>query len=108
MVCAVCAALIGKFFLDRVDIYLSESCSPVAHKSTYNCGILHRDISPGNVLITLDNNFDGGLLIDWDLCKDINSQLDRPHRTAHTVRIKIFHTLGTYELNLGHLAVHGC
>ena len=31
MVRAVCAALIGKFFLDRVDIYLSESCSPIAH-----------------------------------------------------------------------------
>ena len=108
MVRAVCAALIGKFFLDRVDVYLSESCSPIAHKSAYNCGILHCDISPGNVLITSDNNFDGGLLIDWDLCKNINSRLDRPRRAARTVRIKIFHTLGTHELDLGHLAVHGC
>jgi hypothetical protein len=110
MVRAVCAALIGKFFLDRVDVYLqvSESCSPVAHESAYKCGILHRDISPGNVLITSDNKFDGGLLIDWDLCKDINSQLDRPCRAARTVRIKICHTPGTHELDLGHLAVYGC
>jgi serine/threonine protein kinase len=91
-----------------VDVYLSESCTPVAHESAYKCGILHRDISPGNILITSDNKFDGGLLIDWDLCKDMNSQVDGPRRAACIVSIKICHMLGTHELDLGHVAVHGC
>lgn len=88
MVRAVCAALIGKFFLSRVEVYLTELYTPVAHESAYKCGILHRDISPGNILITSDNNFDGGLLIDWDLCKDLNSQVSGPRRAARTVRMK--------------------
>jgi serine/threonine protein kinase len=107
MVRAVCAALIGRFFFDGVEVYFSEPYTPVAHESAYKCGILHRDISPGNILITSDNNFDGGLLIDWDLCKDINLQGDKPRRAARTVSFKIRHTLGTHELDLGHLAVHG-
>jgi hypothetical protein len=88
MVHAVHAALIGKFVLGRVVVYLSESCTPIAHQSTYNCGILHHDISPGNILITSDKRFDGGLLIDWDLSKDINSQMDEPHHAACTVSIR--------------------
>ncbi|KAI0319060.1 hypothetical protein OF83DRAFT_1112345 [Amylostereum chailletii] len=39
--------------------------------------ILHRDISAGNILITEDGR---GLLIDWDLCRDLSSPvvLDEP------------------------------
>ena len=87
MVRAVCAALIGQFFLSTVEVYLTDLHTPVAHKSTYKCGILHCDISPGNILITPGNNFDGGLLIDWDLCKDMNSQVGGPRHAAHTVSI---------------------
>jgi len=64
MVHAVCAALIDEFFLGGVEVYLSESCTPVAYKPTYKCGILHYDISPRNILITSDSNFEGHLLID--------------------------------------------
>uniref|UniRef100_A0A0W0GB29 Protein kinase domain-containing protein n=1 Tax=Moniliophthora roreri TaxID=221103 RepID=A0A0W0GB29_MONRR len=40
-----------------------------AHQDAYElAGILHRDISVGNILIT-DNG--GGLLIDWDLSKEV-------------------------------------
>jgi serine/threonine protein kinase len=91
MVRAVYAALIGKFFLGilgKVEVYLSELCTPVAHESAYRLGILHHDISPGNILITSDKNFNGGLLIDWDLCKDMDSQVNRPCRAARTVRVK--------------------
>ena len=88
MVSTVCAALIGEFFLSGVEVYLSESCTPIAHESTYKCRILHCDISPGNILIMSDSNFEGSLLIDWDLSKDMNSQMDRSHHTACTVSIK--------------------
>ena len=43
-------------------------CS-VAHEDTYSQGILHRDISPNNILISEDRRFDSGMLINWDLCK---------------------------------------
>jgi RIO-like serine/threonine protein kinase len=40
-----------------------------AHKEALEkAGILHRDISVGNILITVDGR---GLLIDWDLCKRV-------------------------------------
>jgi hypothetical protein len=53
----------------------------IAHKAAYDVGVLHRDISPGNILIAdedgLDSNngsntIDGGMLIDWDLSKIVN------------------------------------
>ena len=37
----------------------------VAHTLAFNMGILHRDISQGNVLIAKDGR---GMLIDWDMC----------------------------------------
>ena len=46
----------------------TEMCS-VVHRDAYLQGFLHRDISPGNILITEDPRFDGGMLIDWDLYK---------------------------------------
>ncbi|KAI9437896.1 hypothetical protein BJY52DRAFT_1229987 [Lactarius psammicola] len=42
----------------------------IAHRNTYEkCGVLHRDISVNNILLTECSRFGGGLLIDWDLCK---------------------------------------
>ncbi|KAI0311259.1 hypothetical protein OF83DRAFT_1177768 [Amylostereum chailletii] len=41
-----------------------------AHGQAYTLlKILHRDISAGNIIITDDGR---GLLIDWDLCRDLN------------------------------------
>jgi serine/threonine protein kinase len=41
----------------------------IAHGDAYDkAEILHRDISSGNILITATG---GGLLIDWDLCKEL-------------------------------------
>ena len=88
MMHAIHATLAGKVFLDRVEVCLSESFTPIAYKFAYDYGILHCDISPGNILITSDDNFAGGLLIDWDLCKDINSQVGGQRCALRTVRIK--------------------
>lgn len=44
--------------------------SILAHKEAYSeAGILHCDISPGNILISFDNR---GVLIDWDHAKDVH------------------------------------
>jgi len=37
--------------------------------------ILHRDISAGNILIVGD----GGILIDWELCRRIGSEAARSY-----------------------------
>lgn len=58
----------------------------VAHEAAYNIGILHRDISVGNIMI-VDNedapNLPGGILIDWDLCKFIDPR-DKHYTPRHT------------------------
>ncbi|KAI9441144.1 hypothetical protein BJY52DRAFT_1195097 [Lactarius psammicola] len=42
----------------------------IAHHDAYEkCGVLHCDISVNNILLTECSHFEGGLLIDWDLCK---------------------------------------
>jgi RIO-like serine/threonine protein kinase len=41
----------------------------------YNTGILHRDFSPGNVIILSDGS---GRLIDWDLSKPVKLRKATP------------------------------
>jgi hypothetical protein len=60
--------------VNRYELYdyvhlLDAYTTSIAYKRTYFLGVLRRDISPGNMLITDDPEFDGGLLIDWDLSK---------------------------------------
>ena len=50
----------------------SESLTPIAaHRRAWSIGILHRDLSPWNIMIVekKEDNIEHGLLIDWDLCK---------------------------------------
>jgi len=47
---------------------LDTDTAYTAHKKAYLEGVLHCDISPGNILI-VDG---GGLLIDWDMCEERN------------------------------------
>lgn len=51
----------------------------LAHQDASKAGVLHQDISPGNII-----NFLGtGYLIGWDLAKEI--RLESPHRAVQTV-----------------------
>ena len=50
----------------------------IAHEQAWKTGILHRDISAGNILIVdngelnpEDTNEPTGMLIDWDLSKSV-------------------------------------
>ncbi|KAG9223393.1 hypothetical protein CCMSSC00406_0007580 [Pleurotus cornucopiae] len=58
-----------------------------AHQQAYKLGILHRDISAGNILMTLQPENRRGFLIDWDHCIFLNEALKertgtRVHRTG--------------------------
>jgi serine/threonine protein kinase len=88
MVCTICASLIGEFFGSRnICFTLMDDVTTIAHKAAYTCcGILHHDISPSNILIS--DNYDSGLLIDWDLCKNVNSTEHKARHAARMVRIE--------------------
>jgi RIO-like serine/threonine protein kinase len=53
------------------------------HKDAFDIGILHRDISVGNIIIHQGK----GWLIDWDMSKPIsaNPELETPRRATRTV-----------------------
>jgi RIO-like serine/threonine protein kinase len=61
-----------------------------AHQAAYKAGILHCDLSPGNImLVGSETNIKDGMLIDWDLSKFIGPEdkLDAAHQVTHTVSI---------------------
>jgi len=58
-----------------------------AHQAAYKAGILHCDLSPGNImLVGSEINIRDGMLIDWDLSTFINPQdnPDAARRVTHT------------------------
>lgn len=74
----------------------------LAHRGAYEAGILHRDISPGNIVILDKEGVPSkGILIDWDMSKPLASITSR--RVTRTVRIAMFDTLAsiTYILSQG-------
>jgi hypothetical protein len=54
----------------------------LAHQDAYKANILHRDISPGNIII---DSFGKGWLIDWDLSKPLTLSVETPRRATRTV-----------------------
>ncbi|OJA09084.1 hypothetical protein AZE42_13322 [Rhizopogon vesiculosus] len=50
--------------------------SLVVHRSAYAAGILHHDLSPGNIVIVKGV----GYLIDWDLSKLLDYQGTSPRQ----------------------------
>ena len=54
--------------INEVCYWYSSTEIPAAHReSYYNGKVLHHDISAGNIIIYNG----GGLLIDWDMSKDL-------------------------------------
>jgi RIO-like serine/threonine protein kinase len=59
----------------------------LAHMDAFNAGILHRDLSVGNIII---DSAGKGRLIDWDLSKPVAAQASEiPRRATRTVRFII-------------------
>ena len=64
--------------------------SVVAHAAAYRLGIIHRDISAGNILLWKDDDGDWyGLLNDWELSKRHNVDYGENRQPDRTVRIVI-------------------
>jgi len=84
MLRCVLDALECTYFLD-ILIYSFLTLRAAGHEDAFNAGVLHRDISVGNILIVNGR----GLLIDWDLSKRLNSPIPndcirQPTRTVST------------------------
>lgn len=93
---AMSAALESKMTL-FLAVCLSNLTRIIAHEAAHRLGVLHRDISPSNILIfgegeqshpdnpdnAYESTINGGMLIDWDLskvnCEDDNHSTTRRH-----------------------------
>ncbi|TFY77261.1 hypothetical protein EWM64_g6751, partial [Hericium alpestre] len=63
-----------RLFESPLNLVAHGGSNASAHWIAYSkAGILHRDISDGNILITKSKHGEGyeGLLIDWELCKSV-------------------------------------
>jgi serine/threonine protein kinase len=75
-----------------------------AHQHAYfDARILHRDISVGNILITDEGK---GLLIDWDLCLNLNNDRASARRPDRTVSTYISAIDPILSMSLGNVAVY--
>ena len=66
-----------------------------AHKLAHDAGVLHRDISAGNIMI-VDNDeakldIKYGMLIDWDLSKMVNAVGTMSTACQHTRTVSNVH-----------------
>lgn len=67
----------------------------LAHNDAYKANVLHRDISPGNIIIDASG---GGWLIDWDLSKLVSTpHLETPRTTMRTVSNKSTNLSSHYD-----------
>ncbi|KAH9856003.1 hypothetical protein C2E23DRAFT_813056 [Lenzites betulinus] len=69
-----------------VELLEAVWCALTAHSEAYEKGIIHRDISAGNILLYQDSDGDCiGLLNDWELSKKLSDQTEtarQPDRTG--------------------------
>jgi hypothetical protein len=90
---AVCASLVGELAersqLGKVNLTQLHT----AHEAAYKAGILHRDISVGNIMIfdSKQHNINGGMLIDWDLSKVHDPLVERSSARQYTRTVSKAH-----------------
>lgn len=68
----------------------------IAHQDAFNAGVLHRDVSVGNILIVNGS----GILIDWDLSKRLkdSNNLRQPTRTVSMATLPFSCVIGDLTL----------
>ena len=85
----LCAGCIGGYVLYTYCPSHNSFLTPLGHEDTFKAGVLHRDISVGNILIINRQ----GILINWDLSKwlvrEANSK-NEVRQPTRTVRSRLF------------------
>ncbi|KAI0368951.1 hypothetical protein BV20DRAFT_1021386 [Pilatotrama ljubarskyi] len=72
-------------FSRGLELVLALWCCITAHAQAYQAGIIHRDISAGNLLLYKGSAGWVGLLNDWELSKELEQQMEegrQPDRTG--------------------------
>ena len=92
------------FFVAFRYMNMTNLLPSTAHQHAYfDAGILHSDISIGNTLITDEGK---GLLIDWDLCLNLNNDRASARWPDRTVSVYIFAIDTFLTMSLGNVAVY--
>lgn len=87
---AICYAVLGASSLSRREVCVIDISDDSAHSQAYEHGIIHRDISAGNILL-YKPHADGdwqGLLNDWELSKQFAQQTEKGRQPDRTVCIE--------------------
>ena len=80
----------------------------IAHTDAFLiCGILHRDISAGNILLSLEGT---GILNDWDMARKVKDIRAGPRQPGRTVSgVASYHIIIlTYFFSFFVIREHGC
>ena len=108
-------AFVGTFAVCRSLRYWLTSSDLAAHKQAWElAGVLHRDVSIGNIMINVEPNDSGatqGFLNDWDLCKweeDIRYGYGPSQPTGISVSFTrlLWAHRSHKTMSLGNMAVH--
>ncbi len=101
--CKTLLTCVAGRYVSRSTIYNLEShrLSTAAQAAFTLARILHRDISVGNIMIT---SKDRGVLIDWDLCLVLDSNVVT-HRPGRTVCLSQRHLEGVLIKSVGNIAI---
>ena len=89
--------------------YTVNSLLMTAHQKAYEAGIIHRDISAGNILLVKDEDGDWvGMLNDWELSKKVETEVTEARQPDRTVSYAVGYFVQGRPLtrSTGHLAVH--
>jgi len=78
----LCVTLLLVIFCNTDKRQKADYACILALMDAFKAGLLHRDFSPGNIIITIDGN---GILVDWDLSKPLIEILETPRCATQTV-----------------------